>query len=1030
MNIKLITGASTYEACINTIKQIDVTKNEETNLLVVPDAFSMQAENLLFDVLNLKSVFNVEVVGISKLAGRILRDNNLSYVRVSGLEEVFNVYKATRICKDDFQYFGEFDVDFCSKLLQIIKQFKGCRLAPKDIKPTGDLVLDRKMHDIKLVYTQYELLLGEKLDLSKMLELCSENLADKVDLSKVNLYFANFDSFSLEINSFICKLAEVVGSVCIGMSRPLCPNNAFIFEDDILKKTTALAKEHSILVEIQNFATNMDDTHQKMAKNLFGFEVEKGVQCDYFLNVMAKNKQDELEFVAKYIKNALFHGARLKDFAVAVSQESYFDKLKSLFEKYEISFYSDEAVRLSDTLLCRFLLKMIEFAKLGINQERLKYIANNTFFEATDRDLVLRDINYFNIDDKEEFLQRFPEFEKVVSQIDLLSRGGTITSFVNTLRSFIDLIDENYQKAISKLNEKKFFKEESQNRQALSLCQQVFDKLEILGENEKMSLIDFENLLILSFNSVKVETIPTYIDAVYVGDATKSYFEDVKTLFVLGATASALPVARADTGLIDDDDIEKLRINFLLEPEIKVLNRRSRLKLFECLLHAKEKLVVSCPAVEDGRVSEPSGFVKDLRLIFGENLLHTVFLEEINSFGTTEQEKLDNLLFFIGSKDNLSSVYTLLKNKEKLPIQFEGAIAKNLESEPFKASPQERLSSQTKDILIKHGRVSASQLETYFSCPFRHFVSYGLKIKENENIEPNKRLFGVFVHALLEKFVSQFADVGILTSKEIDKFININVSEIAKDVYDKKILARKHFLSFLKNESKIILDNAVYEQKWSAFRPKLLEEKILQNFSLKEKIVGYVDRIDVCGDKFRIIDYKTGKTQTIKKDLYYGKKLQLFLYASAIKTMLGLQCCGVYYFDCQTKYAKGEKSNRLNGLTLADDNTVFALDKRLGQEEFKSDIVGFALRKSAKDGEFSFKGGNVVESFDELFDYSTAVSKQAIQEIRDGYILDKPFAGECQRCPFNAICCHKDSDGFRLMQTVLDENFKESKSEN
>ena len=154
------------------------------------------------------------------------------------------------------------------------------------------------------------------------------------------------------------------------------------------------------------------------------------------------------------------------------------------------------------------------------------------------------------------------------------------------------------------------------------------------------------------------------------------------------------------------------------------------------------------------------------------------------------------------------------------------------------------------------------------------------------------------------------------------------------------------------------------------------------------------------------------------------------MYANAIKTMLGLQCGGVYYFDCQTKYAKGEKSNRLNGLTLADNQTVFALDKRLGQEEFKSDIVGFALKKSAKDGEFSFKGGNAVESFDEFFDYSTEVSKQAIQEIRDGYILDKPFAGECQRCPFNAVCCHKDSDGFRLMQTVLDENFKESKSEN
>ncbi len=1024
MKIRLVTSPTTYEAAINTIKQIDVTKKDEYNLLVVPDAFSMQAENLLFDVLKLKSVFNVEVVGISKLASYFLKSQNVQYERVGGLEEVFNVYKATKACERDFKYFGKCDVDFCNKILQVIKQFKGSKVRPEHIKSVSDTVLDRKIHDIKIIYEKYEELLGEKLDLSKMLEFAVKNANYSENVSHINLFFANFDSFSLEINDFICKLAKIVGSVCIGMSKAASSNNEYIFEDDIIKKTTVLARENSILVETVHYPTLLDERRKKISENLFGFKVEEGKVDNYFLNVLANNKEQEVEFVAKYIKKATYLGANYKSFAVAVSDDSYFDKIENVFKRYNITYYSDKATSLSDTIICRFLLKMLEFAKLGLNKERFKFLVNSPLIEVEGREEILRDIEYFNVQTKEEFLERFPQFESLVLKIDQLSMCQTISQYLRVLKTVLELCQSGFFALLKKITEHVLFKEESQNSQAMTLTFQLIEKLEVLGGDEKIEIQDFESLFMLALESVKVETIPSFIDAVYVADASKSYFEDVHTLFVLGATANALPQTKNDTAIIDDSDIEKLRLQFLLEPQIKVLNRRSRLKLFECLLHAKERLVVCLPTVEEGRISTASDFVKDLKKLFGENVLHLDSLEDIKTAGASQQEVLENLKFFIGTKENLSSAIALLKSKNKLPLHLEGAVDSIADNQIFKQNKQNLLSDATKDVLLRRNHLSASALETYFSCPFKHFVAYGLKLKQKENIEPNPRTFGVFEHAILEKFVKDNKTLGSLTLKDVDEYLDKNVLEIAKEVYDKKILKRKSFLSYLKNESRIILQNVVYEQKYSKYKPLLLEEKIVDAFDEGEKLVGFVDRVDTFENYFRIIDYKTGKTQAIKKDLFYGKKMQLFLYADAMQKKLAMLCGGLYYFDCRTKYSKTGKVNKLNGITLAEDKTVSATDKRLEDENFKSDIAGFAVKKSAQQGELSYKGGSAVCDLEKLFSYARNVSKKALNELREGYILDKPFLGECDRCPYLSVCLHRESDGYRIMQSVRDEDLK------
>lgn len=1024
MEIKLITGATAFEACVNTLKQIDYKNLEQENMVVVPDSFSMQAEKLIFDVLKIKSTFNIKVVGISRLASEILRENNIAYDRVGSLEEVFCIFKAVKECEANFKYFNKCGVDFCLKILQIIKQFKACKLKPENIKPTGEQILDNKMSDLKVIFERFEELLGDKLDLSKLLEFFVEKAEKNLNLKNINLFFVNFDSFTQEISSFICKLSGYVNKVMIGMAKPISPNNAFIYEDDIIRKITKISKEYGVSVQVENIPTSLTGNRLRLVENLFAFAPKSG-KSDYFVNILAKNKQDEIEFVAKYIKNQIVAGKRFKDFAVAVADKTYFDLIKTTFAQFDIACYCDDAVNLSQTILGRFLLKILNFAKVGTSKECFEYLM--FLVDEDERKKGLTEIDYYNIDENEEFLAHFPEFEKVLGLIENLKNCRTTTEFSSLLKSFLSLVEEKFNNLLEKMQNENYFKLHSENLQSKELIEQVLDKLSILGQDEKIEIYDFENLFLLSLQSVKVETIPAYVDAVYVGDATESYFEDVDTLFVLGATANNLPKSYNDTAIIDDEDIKKLRINFAFEPEVRVLNRRNRLKLFECLQHALEKLFVCCPLSEENKLVFPANFVGDLKVIFGDNVLHTASLEDVNLPILSKDERLNKLLFYIGNQNNLTNAYSTLKAKKKLPYMFESSLFSLIKKSLFEDDKKDVVKIEN---VTKNKRISASQLEKYFACPFRHFLNYTLKIKQKENIEPNKRLFGNFQHTLLQKFVeTNIENLAKVDEKQIDQFLNENVNVLAKTVYDENVCKKEYFINFLKKESKIILKNVVFEQKCSDFRPIMLEEKICDEFFDDVALIGFVDRVDKCENYFRIIDYKTGKTQNIKKDLFYGKKLQLFLYARAIKQKTKLECAGVYYFDCQTKFGKLNKnSNLLNGLTLKDNDVVYKTDKTLYNAE-KSNLIGVSPKVKFKNGEFGFKYGNVESDFDVLFDYANEISKLAIKEIENGYISAKPFENECEFCPYISICKHTDIEGFRKMQKVGG-NLKEKTDEN
>ena len=75
MKINLVTGANIYEATKNSFKCIDKNDFDTNYFVVVPDRYSLQAEKLLFDTLEIESTFNINVISLTGLAQKVLEKN-------------------------------------------------------------------------------------------------------------------------------------------------------------------------------------------------------------------------------------------------------------------------------------------------------------------------------------------------------------------------------------------------------------------------------------------------------------------------------------------------------------------------------------------------------------------------------------------------------------------------------------------------------------------------------------------------------------------------------------------------------------------------------------------------------------------------------------------------------------------------------------------------------------------------------------------------------------------------------------------
>ncbi|WP_246196623.1 PD-(D/E)XK nuclease family protein [Aquisphaera giovannonii] len=202
---------------------------------------------------------------------------------------------------------------------------------------------------------------------------------------------------------------------------------------------------------------------------------------------------------------------------------------------------------------------------------------------------------------------------------------------------------------------------------------------------------------------------------------------------------------------------------------------------------------------------------------------------------------------------------------------------------------------------------SASQLETYLSCPFQFFAKHVLKltpVEERDELDEDYTQRGSDLHDILEKMEARFLhlegepDWLAAAEAEVERLSNVepaNATDLDMGLWE---IQRTRLIETI--HLYIHQRQKYQEEAGHRFAPRMLELDFgsegaqypmleIRDGARSLRLMGRIDRIDVAGEdqgaRFRVIDYKSGHAPS-PNEVKTGEMLQLPLYAMAVERIV------------------------------------------------------------------------------------------------------------------------------------------------
>ena len=171
--------------------------------------------------------------------------------------------------------------------------------------------------------------------------------------------------------------------------------------------------------------------------------------------------------------------------------------------------------------------------------------------------------------------------------------------------------------------------------------------------------------------------------------------------------------------------------------------------------------------------------------------------------------------------------------------------------------------------LIERG-LSPTAIDMYMNCPYSFYLKYVREVPEALNLddELDASPIGSLVHLILKRGFEQFVGREISTEslRKIEKTVDSLVERIKSGEQGFGDRYVDDFLGSLNSFRREALYEVIkfrlgnffkkHKEKWPHFTLFALERELK---SEKLHLKGILDRVDLIGDRVRIVDYKTGK---------------------------------------------------------------------------------------------------------------------------------------------------------------------------
>ncbi|MGN0709970.1 MAG: PD-(D/E)XK nuclease family protein, partial [Anaerovoracaceae bacterium] len=898
---------------------------------------------------------------------------NRTYIDKYGREML--VTKVASALKDDLSVFGSSvsKPDFISMMSDLISGMKLYGASPETLDSierdagTGTDALSMKLRDIKKIYEKYEEELeGKYTDAEDLTELCVSEMKESRIVAGSRIWIYAFDRFTPQYIKFIKAMMTAAEEVNVVLTYDENCADEELFEPSRLamerieaaaaEAGCAVGRRAAIRDAAPECAAAKHPEIECVERGLFsaapggpcsGCEAGQPADGTGVTLVEAANITNEAESAAAYILSLVRDkGYRYRDIAViSTDLEHNGAVIQRCFDEYGLPSFFDRKRSILNTNTAVFILSILQCVNGGFrSQDIFKALKTGMFGIGTDvADELENYVLKYRIDGrawKEPFTKGTFEYseeelaelnkarEAVMEPLVKLDRISSesrttrdfMTGFFYFLTRDMDIVERTDAEAQAQ-EDQGLLDLSQETVQVWQLILDIFDQIAELTGDEPYDRKSFMDLLTTGLTETEAGIIPDTPDDLLIGTVSRTMMPNVRAVLIIGANDGLLPSVSSDDGILTSEELDRISAaDYSIGPDRRMRARENSLAIYRAFSCPSERLWISfSDSDSEGKSMRPSELVRVIREMFPDKKTEK------------DVENTGDSMDFVGGRASTLRHYSYAltdsrRGGEPMNDVWQAAGRWFMENdeesddviasgEAFRNNPEDLGADLSSIFFTRNGResstMSASQLESYTSCPFRHFILYGLQPRERRIYEASSRETGDVYHESIMKLTSMLSRDGLWDTAD-DEWIRGNVAKVLKEesgtyrdglfsyTNDEKYrLARMQ--SVLETALKALIQQAragdISESSYEKpFGGGDSDPVVFESGGRSISMKGKIDRVDILGNgKVKIIDYKTGTPEIRRSYVRQGYSLQLMAYLDAACGK-DKDPAGVFYF--------------------------------------------------------------------------------------------------------------------------------------
>ncbi len=1008
----------------------------ERVLVVVPGQLTFETEKRIMRDCGVEGIFGLQVTSLQRLALRVIEDTGACEF-VTSAERAMLASRALAQMEGPF-HGADTLPEFETCAADLIARLKGHRQTPLALRRTADGLQDsalrRKLMDSAALLENYDRLCGSRTDIADAYAIAAERAGDAAMLRGAHLVIDGLDAATPAVLAFLTA-AMALSKDTVAAFRASCGGGdeaLFEAEERIMRRFMDAARTAG--QDVQTVECGQVSRHgAQSALSFLEAYLYKYPYAQYAGNPdsivlsEAQTPEEETDALCADILREVSGGRRFREIAVmAGGLDGYLPLLKVKFAQSGIPYFVDERRALSDNAFFDFVYSALCAAAGDATAAGAVLLSLYSPLNDAERgalDACCRRYGYQGWHLLSGFrrggdVQRV-EALRARAAAPLLKLGRALEACsaaqaVEAVRAFLKACG-----AQKKLEAFCAALDAAETRTEHAYFAQVYERIDAVLDGIARAFGDARllaqtlcSLFKTGCDAAKIALIPASTDAVALFDVATGRLPDIGVLFALGVQDGVWPARDDGPSIFSAGERATLSETGL---SLGVFDMASeKLKVYSALVKPKERLYISCHAQ-----SAPAIVIDRIKRLFpGIAVRHSA--PPAASLSAMRSALLGETAAALRGKPPAQWLPGLLAQQLVLPGWEAEARAMLLRDNA--ALP---LGAELAATLYGTGSVSATRVESFCRCPFKHFLDSGLRVRTERDYAHDALDIGTYLHLALSLYTQGLlrdgADMASLTADEAERRMRAAAAQAAEQHDYAKLLTDERFARqyALLTDELLSVAQRIRKHFEGSRASVYATEQAFQGYTLATQngeitLSGKIDRIDVADGWFRVVDYKSSDTDFDADDAAAGVSLQLPVYIEAAQRLLcesGLQPSGGYYMRIGDGYAdspdKVDAQARMTGISIADAEVLRAFSAVQPDGKFRA--IDRAVTQS---GTLDARSGGRAYTAQELDALLACVNERirsAAEAIFSGEtaiapVVETSKGDVCAYCDYKSIC--------------------------